>query len=377
MLISNHKISQPDRGMALTLVGLLSILLTGYVLGGCGGVLSVAPSALEQVQTSTPGATDPTPPRIPTPISTFPLPPGPEPTGPRIPPPLSTFPRPEPTGPRIPTPEPTLEPTLPPSSTPRPTRPPSTRTPTPTLATLILLTDPVPQPNPNEQGVGVEWFAATGHTLRGAFLDHWTMNGAAAQFGYPLTEEFVEVTSTDPDNNQLKYQAIQYFEHALFTREAEPPESKEEGSKVQTPTQAQTGAQAQLEATVEAQLGISGIQMLQQNGYATGRYPLFGYASDFSWLSGEMEYHKGGLCMNLGCGCSFLSYDMGKTSAQLAGGKWWSYAGWQVTPNEGERLVVFGHFAHADERDQDRCVMGWPKETRLYIAEHAQMNPTP
>jgi len=238
-----------------------------------------------------------------------------------------------------------------------------------------LLIDPVKEPK--EHGNGLEWYASTGHTIHGVFLDYWNSNGGAAQFGYPLTEEFVEVTSTDPANNQLKYQAIQYFEHALFTREAGPPESKEKGSAAQTPTQTPKRAAGQVEVKVEAQLGISGAQLLQQNGYAAGGFPLFGYASDFSWLSGEMEYHKGGLCMNKGCGCSFLSYDMGKTAAQLAGGTWWSYAGWQVNPNKGEHLVVFGHFARVDERDQDKCVMGWPKETRLYIVDHAQINPAP
>ena len=34
----------------------------------------------------------------------------------------------------------------------------------------ILLTDPVPDPHTP----GVVWFAATGHTLRGDFLDYWT-----------------------------------------------------------------------------------------------------------------------------------------------------------------------------------------------------------
>src|SRR5262245_40283114 len=64
-----------------------------------------------------------------------------------------------------------------------------TSTPTPSQSGRpILLTDPVPDPHQE----GVQWFAPTGHTLRGAFLDYWQKYGGLAQFGYPLTEEFFE-----------------------------------------------------------------------------------------------------------------------------------------------------------------------------------------
>jgi len=55
------------------------------------------------------------------------------------------------------------------------------------------------------------WFAPTGHTLRGAFLDYWNRYGGLAQFGYPLTEEFFEPVGAD---NKL-YQ-VQYFERNRF-----------------------------------------------------------------------------------------------------------------------------------------------------------------
>src|SRR5687768_14237219 len=63
---------------------------------------------------------------------------------------------------------------------------PTQQTPTPQPTPLILLTDPVPDPKQE----GVRWFAPTGHTLRGVFLDYWTRYGGLEQFGYPLTEEF-------------------------------------------------------------------------------------------------------------------------------------------------------------------------------------------
>jgi hypothetical protein len=69
--------------------------------------------------------------------------------------------------------------------------------------TLFRLTDPVADPNQQ----GITWFAATGHTLRGLFLEYWQRYGGVSQFGYPITEEF-----TAPD----KLGFVQYFERSLF-----------------------------------------------------------------------------------------------------------------------------------------------------------------
>src|SRR4051794_11122840 len=68
---------------------------------------------------------------------------------------------------------------------------------------------------------GVLYFAATGHTLRGDFLAYWTKYGGLAQFGYPITEEIIDVggpTAHAP-------QPVQYFERARFEHHAEntPP----------------------------------------------------------------------------------------------------------------------------------------------------------
>ena len=70
---------------------------------------------------------------------------------------------------------------------------------------------------------GVVYFAATGHTLRGDFLAYWTQYGGLAQFGYPITEEFVE-----PGGPTLNApQPVQYFERARFEHHPEnvPPVS--------------------------------------------------------------------------------------------------------------------------------------------------------
>jgi hypothetical protein len=73
----------------------------------------------------------------------------------------------------------------------------------------ILLTDPVPDP----RQAGVQYFAATGHTLRGAFWDYWHRYGGLAQFGYPITKEFFE-PSGGPDGKEPLQ--VQYFERSRF-----------------------------------------------------------------------------------------------------------------------------------------------------------------
>jgi hypothetical protein len=57
---------------------------------------------------------------------------------------------------------------------------------------------------------GADYFTETGHNLRGRFADYWRANGGLAQFGYPISEEFVEVL----DNG--KPYTVQYFERARF-----------------------------------------------------------------------------------------------------------------------------------------------------------------
>ncbi|HET6312790.1 MAG TPA: hypothetical protein VFH60_03060 [Chloroflexia bacterium] len=69
------------------------------------------------------------------------------------------------------------------------------------------LTAPVPDP----QDPGVSYFPLVGHTLRGAFRDYWQGHGGLPQFGYPITEEFREVSPTDG-----RAYAVQYFERARF-----------------------------------------------------------------------------------------------------------------------------------------------------------------
>jgi peptidoglycan/xylan/chitin deacetylase (PgdA/CDA1 family) len=58
---------------------------------------------------------------------------------------------------------------------------------------------------------GRDYFAATGHTLGGPFGRAWRDGGGLLVFGYPLSEEFVEVNAADGQPY-----LTQYFERARF-----------------------------------------------------------------------------------------------------------------------------------------------------------------
>src|SRR5205814_95633 len=55
------------------------------------------------------------------------------------------------------------------------------------------------------------YFPQTGHRPRGGFYKLWQRQGGLAQFGYPLSDEFVERSPTDGNNY-----TVQYFERARF-----------------------------------------------------------------------------------------------------------------------------------------------------------------
>jgi hypothetical protein len=54
-------------------------------------------------------------------------------------------------------------------------------------------------------------FQETGKTVCGKFLDYWTTHGDVAQQGYPISQEFKEISETDG-----KQYTVQYFERAVF-----------------------------------------------------------------------------------------------------------------------------------------------------------------
>ncbi|HEY0070317.1 MAG TPA: hypothetical protein VGE04_10150 [Chloroflexia bacterium] len=94
--------------------------------------------------------------------------------------------------------------------------------PTPGL-TAVATSQPKQYPTaqvPDPKDPNVTYFEVVGHTLRGAFRDYWQQHGGLPQFGYPITEEFHEVSTADG-----KSYTVQYFERARFEHHPEnkPP----------------------------------------------------------------------------------------------------------------------------------------------------------
>ena len=81
------------------------------------------------------------------------------------------------------------------------------------LAHLEMLAAPTQQGN-------CQTFQETGKTVCGRFLEYWLTNGGLAQHGYPLSDEFSEVSELDGHTY-----LVQYFERAVFEHhpENQPP----------------------------------------------------------------------------------------------------------------------------------------------------------
>lgn len=63
------------------------------------------------------------------------------------------------------------------------------------------------------QGIPLLYFAETGHTIAGPFLDYFQEQGGAERFGFPITEEIA-------DGERI----LQYFQKAVLIRSATDPE---------------------------------------------------------------------------------------------------------------------------------------------------------
>src|SRR6476659_8771030 len=89
----------------------------------------------------------------------------------------------------------------------------------PLLLALALLLIGSPRREARAQETS-RFFAETGHTVRGRFLDYWNTHGGLAQQGYPISDELSEVSPTDGGTY-----TVQYFERAVFEKHPEkaPP----------------------------------------------------------------------------------------------------------------------------------------------------------
>ena len=70
---------------------------------------------------------------------------------------------------------------------------------------------PAGAPDQQPDAQNTRYFAETQHSLGGVFRTYWEQHGGLAQQGYPLSDEFTEVSALDG-----KPYTVQYFERAVF-----------------------------------------------------------------------------------------------------------------------------------------------------------------
>ncbi|HEY0071217.1 MAG TPA: hypothetical protein VGE04_14730 [Chloroflexia bacterium] len=293
----------------------------------------------------------------------------------------------------------------------------------------ILLTDGVPDP----KQVGVEWFAPTGHTLRGSFLEYWRNNGGLAQFGYPLTEEFADPLGPDGELIVVQYFERNRFEHhpenagtqyevllgvlGRAFRQQDPPSTPlpspaiyfqqtghnlsgtfkayweshggltlhgypiTEEFEEQSPTDGKTYRVQYFERSrfelhpeyagtpYEVLLGQLGTQLSQKDGYPYGWYPTYGHAADFSWVSGRLLPPKA--CPGPECVCTFYSQPNNVDLRVTPVGPAYSTAHREgLILHYPQLIVIFGHMAQPGE-SVPTTICPYPK----FIVSQVQRNP--
>lgn len=90
-----------------------------------------------------------------------------------------------------------------------------------TLTLLIISINFGRQPGAvAEPQIESRYFPETKHEIKGAFLVYWNNHGGLAQQGYPISDEFQEISSTDG-----RRYLVQYFERSVLERHPEnhPP----------------------------------------------------------------------------------------------------------------------------------------------------------
>src|SRR3954470_14680919 len=89
------------------------------------------------------------------------------------------------------------------------------------------------------------WFTETKHSVSGKILEYWNKYGGLQQFGFPVSEQFNEISATDG-----KTYAVQYFERNRF--ELHPEKA----------------------APYEVELGLLGVQQYKQQAIAAADLPI-------------------------------------------------------------------------------------------------------
>jgi len=89
------------------------------------------------------------------------------------------------------------------------------------------------------------WFQETKHSVAGKILEYWNKYGGLQQFGFPLTEQFQEISATDG-----KTYTVQYFERNRFELHPEK------------------------QAPYEVELGLLGVQQYKAQPIAADKLPI-------------------------------------------------------------------------------------------------------
>ena len=84
------------------------------------------------------------------------------------------------------------------------------------VAVIALLLTTLPMAGGTAKAEEPQFFPETGHTVHGLFLTYWDTHGGLAQQGYPISDEFQEVSDTDG-----KTYTMQYFQRAVFEHHPE------------------------------------------------------------------------------------------------------------------------------------------------------------
>jgi hypothetical protein len=146
------------------------------------------------------------------------------------------------------------------------------------------------------QSTTSRYFPETKHSVKGVFLKYWEEHGGLAQQGYPLTEEFTEVSDLDG-----KSYTVQYFERAVFEKHPEnsPPHDvllSQLGTFQYRAKYGEAGAASQQASTQNARLfpetgySVGGPFLdywLKNGGLAQQGYPISNEFTEVSELDGK------------------------------------------------------------------------------------------